>query len=108
LLTFLLLVQLQHSIDEPEAAAIFTNASLLRTLANVVSKTPSLRVIIYDGTLPESDTDVLDKIRQDRQDIKVYTLDELIALGKEKGIAPNPPTPDDRASPPPPPLSILT
>jgi long-chain acyl-CoA synthetase len=90
--------QLQHSINEPEAAAIFTNAPLLPTLAKVVSDTPSLRVVIFDGTLDDSSKGSVDKIKQDRQDIKIYTLDELIALGKEKANEPNPPTPDDGMS----------
>ncbi|KAI0791104.1 acetyl-CoA synthetase-like protein [Abortiporus biennis] len=74
---------LEHSLREPDCAAIFTNADLLPVVSNVVKNVPTLRVIIYDG---EAKPALLDKIRETRPDIRVITLDEIREIGKTKSL----------------------
>ena len=76
---------LQHSLNEPGCAAIFTNAELLPVVSKVVGNVSSLRLVIYDG---KADDALVDKIRGAREGVKVLTLDELREIGrtKEKSI----------------------
>ncbi|MBW0503287.1 hypothetical protein O181_043002 [Austropuccinia psidii MF-1] len=85
---------LEHSIQEPDVVAIFTNANLLSTLAAVVEKTPTLKHIIYDD---KADDSVLDKIRQTRSDIRITTYDELRKLGQDANHEMVKPVPSDIA-----------
>ncbi|KAI0341152.1 acetyl-CoA synthetase-like protein [Trametopsis cervina] len=70
---------LQHSLNEPQCPAVFTNAELLPVVSKVMGNVPSLRLVIYDG---EPKQDLLDKIRGVREGIKVVSIDELRAIGK--------------------------
>jgi len=74
---------LEHSLREPDCAAIFTNAELLPVLANVVGNVPSLRVVIYDG---EAKPALIDKIKASREGVQVVTIDELREIGKTKTL----------------------
>jgi len=71
---------LTHSLNEPEVAAVFTNADLLDIFSRVLVKTPTVRIVIYDGT---AKPEILDKIKSLREDIVLTTLDELRARGRE-------------------------
>ncbi|GAA6008643.1 hypothetical protein JCM10207_007189 [Rhodosporidiobolus poonsookiae] len=91
---------LQHSINEPSCYGIFTNASLLGTLATVVSSTPSLKVVVYDGDKRDIPSGALDKLHSAREGqpaLEVYTFDEFVQLGKDNPAEPNHPKPDDMA-----------
>ena len=70
---------LQHSLNEPECKAIFTNAELLQSLANVAANVPTLRLVIYDG---EPKPAVLEKIRAAREGIQVFHITELRERGR--------------------------
>ncbi|EJD43983.1 long-chain-fatty-acid-CoA-ligase [Auricularia subglabra TFB-10046 SS5] len=70
---------LTHSLNEPEVAAVFTNAELLDIFSRVLPNTPTPRLVIYDG---EAKPAVLEKIKSIREDLKLITLDELRTLGK--------------------------
>ena len=74
---------LQHALNEPECVAMFTNAELLKVVANVASNVPSLRVVIYDG---DADTALVEKIRTAREGMRVLHIDELRKLGKEASV----------------------
>ncbi|KAI0944757.1 hypothetical protein AcW1_002390 [Taiwanofungus camphoratus] len=71
---------LQHALNEPECVAIFTNAGLLKVVANVAANVPTLRIVIHDGT---ADAEAVQKIRSAREEIQVFTLDEVRQLGKD-------------------------
>lgn len=88
---------LTHSINEPEVYGMFSNANLLGTIAAVVGKTPSLKVLVYDGEAKDVKAGALDTIKAANGGIKVYTFDEFLQLGKDKPSAPNPPKPEDLA-----------
>ncbi|GJN87589.1 hypothetical protein Rhopal_000544-T1 [Rhodotorula paludigena] len=93
---------LRHSINEPEGYGIFTNATLLGTLASVAHETPSLRVVVYDGAASDIPAGALDKLKAtppsaDGKKLEVYTFDEFVQLGKEHPSAPHIPKPEDIA-----------
>jgi long-chain acyl-CoA synthetase len=70
---------LAHSIKEPNCVGIFSNEELLSTLLNVLPKTPSIKLIIFDGA-PNSS--ILSSLRGVREDIRVLSIDEMRELGK--------------------------
>ncbi|ETW80068.1 expressed putative fatty acid biosynthesis enzyme [Heterobasidion irregulare TC 32-1] len=72
---------LQHSLNEPECPAVFTNAELLPVLAKVAANVPSLRLVIYDGEAKES---VISSLKAVREGFQVLSLDELRTLGRGK------------------------
>ncbi|KAF5347312.1 hypothetical protein D9756_009932 [Leucocoprinus leucothites] len=76
---------LAHSLNEPNCVGIFTNAELLPVVARVIPKTPSLKYVIYDG---EATTKVLDSLAAARNDVKVYSINQLRDLGKDKPTEP--------------------
>jgi len=88
---------LEHSIKEPEVVGIFTNPSMLPTLGKVVSKTPSLKLVIYDGKPEGKAQEALETIAKANGGIKVVTLDELYELGVKNTHEPTKPSPDDTA-----------
>ncbi|KAI8393753.1 uncharacterized protein BYT42DRAFT_596464 [Radiomyces spectabilis] len=83
---------LLHSMNETEVQAIFTTGELLPTVARVVEKCPSLRVIIYNGV---ASPDTLDKLKSINHIQNALSFEALLDLGKEHPITPQKPTPDD-------------
>lgn len=70
---------LTHSLDEPECVGIFTNAELFPVLANVLPNTPTVKLVVYDGTpKPEH----LDKIQNTRADVTVISIEQLRERGE--------------------------
>lgn len=86
---------LRHSINEPESTGVFTNANLLGTLAAVVSSTPSLTFVVYDGDDADIPSGALDTIRAANGGIQVLNFDDFLKSGKENPVEPNRPNPDD-------------
>ncbi|EJU00585.1 long-chain-fatty-acid-CoA-ligase [Dacryopinax primogenitus] len=80
---------LQHSLEEPEVAGVFTNADLLGTLLKVVDKTPTVKIIVYDG---KPKADILEKLKKIRNgEIRLIHIDDLEKLGAEHPHEPTPP-----------------
>ncbi|KAG6875507.1 hypothetical protein C0992_003557, partial [Termitomyces sp. T32_za158] len=75
---------LTHSLNEPDCVGIFTNAELLHTVQKVLTNTPTVKYVFYDG---EATPAVVDQIRSIR-DVKVLTINELRELGKGKSTEP--------------------
>ncbi|CAD6973033.1 unnamed protein product [Tilletia controversa] len=88
---------LKHSIVEPDVVGIFTNAELLGTLASVVSETPTLKYVIYDGVADQAHLDKLTSGAGDREGFRAVHLDELIKLGQENPAENRIPKPEDTA-----------
>ncbi|KWU43352.1 acetyl-CoA synthetase-like protein [Rhodotorula sp. JG-1b] len=93
---------LRHSINEPEAYGIFTQASLLGTLGTVLADTPSIKLIVYDGRaedVPSGALDALKAVRggNDDRQLQIYTFDEFVELGKQHPAERHLPQPDDVA-----------
>lgn len=65
----------------------------------MIDRTPTLKVLVYDG--PESDIKrgALEKIRAAHEGgIRILTLEEFMKLGKENPVKPNYPEPEDIAT----------
>ncbi|EED82007.1 predicted protein [Postia placenta Mad-698-R] len=88
---------LQHALNEPECIAMFTNADLLKVVANVAANVPSLQFVIHDGTAdpsvhtlehksvgPASNTTMADLCKDDR--VRELILKECNAIGKKNGF----------------------
>ncbi|KAG0660768.1 long-chain fatty acid-CoA ligase [Rhodotorula mucilaginosa] len=74
---------LEHSLNEPGVCGMFTNSNLLGTLAAVITRTPTVKTVIYDG--PSNDikpADAIEKLQQ--AGVRVLHWDEFVQLGKDK------------------------
>lgn len=72
---------------------MFTNAELLPTLVQVLGDCPKLNSIIYDG---EPKGDIVAKLQAVREGVKLITIAELEALGRNQSeIKVVPPKRDD-------------
>ncbi|KAI5476060.1 long-chain acyl-CoA synthetase [Pseudohyphozyma bogoriensis] len=88
---------LEHSINEPSVYGMFTNAALLGTIAAVVPKTPSLKVLIWDGKLEDVKKGALEAIKAASPELQIYTMDQFLELGKQNPKEKNAAGPDDIA-----------
>ena len=90
--------QLEHSINEPSVYGIFTNAALLGTIAAVIGKTPSVKVIVYDGPQSEVKKGAISAIKAANNGIKIYTFDDFVEMGARNPRPANHPKPEDIAT----------
>jgi len=79
---------LAHSLSETKANAIFTTASLLPNLAEILPLISDLHNIIYHG---EADEQLLRSFTKTRQIKNVISYDDLIDLGINNPIDQTPP-----------------
>ncbi|TIA71934.1 hypothetical protein E3P89_01930 [Wallemia ichthyophaga] len=87
---------LQHSLSEPDVVGMFTNADLLPVVSSVISETPSVNIVIYDGVADEEQIKKLQSIeRTGGEKLKVIHMDEVEKIGSEKPVDPKPPHKDD-------------
>ncbi|ORY29736.1 acetyl-CoA synthetase-like protein [Rhizoclosmatium globosum] len=82
---------LVHSLQETEAATLFTNAELLPMVIQIISRCEKLKNVVYNGSAAEKDVEELKKR------VGVYSLAELSELGTSKPFEAIPPRPDDLA-----------
>jgi len=86
---------LTHSLAEPEVRGVFTNNELLPTLLKVLPKTPTVKIIVYDG---KPAADVLEKFKSIRDgELRLIHIDDLEKLGQEHPHEPTPPKYEDTA-----------
>jgi long-chain acyl-CoA synthetase len=71
---------LAHSLNETEVRAMFTNVDLLGTLAKVLPKAPSVRLVVYDGK--HTDEATIQKVQSIREGLTLIHIDEVRAKGK--------------------------
>lgn len=86
---------LEHSLNEPEVYGLFTNAALLNTVAGVAAKTPTVKVVIYDGNKADVKAGAIEQLEKNGS--TVYHLDDFLNLGEDNPVPANLPTPDDTA-----------
>jgi long-chain acyl-CoA synthetase len=86
---------LEHSLNEPEVYGVFTNAALLKIVAGVAEKTPTVKVVIYDGKKEDVKAGAIEQLEKNGS--KVYHLDDFLKLGEDNLVEPNLPEPDDTA-----------
>ncbi|KAJ7493613.1 long-chain-fatty-acid-CoA-ligase [Mycena latifolia] len=75
---------LTHSLNEPNCAALFTNAELLPTLLAVLPNTPSVKTVVFDG---EPTPKLLASLAEARPDITVISIDALRARGAKLPVS---------------------
>ena len=83
---------LAHSLNETEVRGMFTNADLLDTLAQIIGKCPTVKLVVYDG---EPNGSIVEKIQAASEGIKVVSLTEVVELGRSKPAEANPASKDD-------------
>ncbi|GAA6011180.1 hypothetical protein JCM10207_005529 [Rhodosporidiobolus poonsookiae] len=92
---------LEHSLVQPEVYGVFTNAALLPTISAVLSRTPTVKVVIYDGSERDRSAaaakKALGKIAKERPDVKIVFWDDFLELGRKTPHEPNLPQPEDVA-----------
>ncbi|KAJ7123614.1 long-chain-fatty-acid-CoA-ligase [Mycena epipterygia] len=69
---------LTHSLNEPNCAALFTNAELLSTLLAVLPNTPSVKYVVFDG---EPTPKLLASLAEARPDITVLSINDVRKRG---------------------------
>ncbi|CCD24864.1 long-chain-fatty-acid--CoA ligase NDAI_0E00480 [Naumovozyma dairenensis CBS 421] len=97
-----------HSIRQTNSSAIFTDNSLLNSLINPLKECKGIRYVIHtdkidpndkrqNGKLYSTANEAIEKIKEIRPDIKVYSFDEILELGEENdnNIELHLPKPDD-------------
>lgn len=96
-------------IIQTETSAIFTDNALLSKLVNPMKTATNIRYIIHSEAIDENDkrekgklyraaAEARDAILKERPDIKFYSMDEVIAMGKtNKDIPVTKPAPEDIA-----------
>jgi long-chain acyl-CoA synthetase len=85
---------LTHSLSQTKAKAIFTEAALLKNLADILKQVSDLHYIVYRG---EADEQLLRTLRKTRQIQNVTSYEELIEIGIQNPHTPTPPTSSDVA-----------
>ncbi|KAG5359138.1 Long-chain-fatty-acid--CoA ligase 1 [Yarrowia sp. C11] len=78
---------LTRSLQETNSVIMFTDKALLGSLKVSLKKGTDLRIIIHGGDLTPDDkaagTTEIDAIKEIVPEIKIYTMDEVVALGRE-------------------------
>ena len=83
-----------HSMVETDSVAIFTDNQLLSKLAVPLKTAKNVKFVIHNEPIDPSDKrqngklykaakDAVDKIKEVRPDIKIYSFDEIIEIGKK-------------------------
>lgn len=96
---------LTHSLVQTGSKAIFTDNELLGKLINPLQKATEVKFIIYSSQLDSNNEAIdveaskknIEEIKNVRPDIKFYSINDVIKLGKDKNesIEFHPPKPED-------------
>lgn len=97
-----------HSLKQTASNAIFTDNHLLKTLVNPLKEASDIKYVIYfdeitsedkrqNGKMYKDAKDALEKIKEVRPDVKLYSFNEIYEMGvSAKGeIEPHPPKSED-------------
>lgn len=90
---------LMTSINEAETVGVFVDPNNLSTLASTLSRCPSIKSVIYrdyDDHLGDIQ-DSIKTIESLNGGIRVYRFSEILKLGEDNPVEPNPPKPEDCA-----------
>lgn len=85
---------LTHSLIQTDSSAVFTDIDLLSKLINPLKKSQTVKFIIFseeidpndkrnNGSLYKNAKNSIDEIKKIRPDIKFYSINDVIKLGKE-------------------------
>ncbi|KAJ3253152.1 long-chain fatty acid-CoA ligase [Boothiomyces macroporosus] len=79
------------SLNEGEVSTIFTQTDLFDVIKKIGKNCPTLKTVIYKGTVGKKEQEIIDGASQ----FRFISLEELIQLGKENPVPPCPPKADD-------------
>lgn len=85
---------LTHSLVQTEAKAIFLDPHLLTQLITPLKEAIEVRAIIYNTESPVKQEDI-DKLKSAHERLRIISIDDLVKLGEENPIDPNPAGPED-------------
>ena len=85
---------LVFSLNEAEVSTLFTQADLLHIVEQIGHKVPTLKNIVYSGTL--SSPEALEKAKASTN-LRFISLKDLVDLGISNPVPANPCNPDDLA-----------
>jgi len=85
---------LSHSLAETKTSAIFTSASLLQNIADILPDLPELHNIVYYGEAKEA---LLRTFTKSRQTKNIISYKDLVELGTNNLVDHVPPRPLDIA-----------
>ncbi|CAN6630008.1 long-chain-fatty-acid--CoA ligase 1 [Trichomonascus vanleenenianus] len=89
---------LTHSMVETETVAVFTDNDILDTLVNPLKKADKIRYIIYRDAMENPDeNEAVKKLKEVHPDVKLYSFDDILKLGRENRVPASPPKPEDVA-----------
>ncbi|KAJ1960952.1 long-chain fatty acid-CoA ligase [Dispira parvispora] len=88
---------LLHALNQCEVAYMFTKVDLVKTIASIADRTEYLTTVVYFGDVDSKGEEELKKLRDAKEGIRVISLDEVRALGRDHPADPQPPQPEDMA-----------
>lgn len=85
---------LTHSLVQTEAKAIFLDPHLLTQLLVPLKEATEVCTIIYNTETPVKQEDI-EKLKSTHEKLKIISIDDLLKLGEENPVEPNPAGPED-------------
>ncbi|PWW72741.1 acetyl-CoA synthetase-like protein [Tuber magnatum] len=85
---------LTHSLVQTEARAIFLDSQLLPQLVGPLKEATGVRYVIYN-TDQQVKQEHIDKLKGAHERLRIVSVDELVKLGQENPIEPDPSGPED-------------
>ncbi|CAZ85687.1 unnamed protein product [Tuber melanosporum] len=85
---------LTHSLVQTEAKAIFLDSQLLPRLVSPLKEATRVRYVIYNSD-QQVKQEHIDKLKEAHERLRIISIDELVKLGQENPIEPDPSGPED-------------
>lgn len=85
---------LTHSLVQTEAKAIFLDSHLLTQLIVPLKEATDIHTVIYNTDTPVKQEDI-DTLKSTHERLRIVSIDDLIKLGEENPVEPDPAQPDD-------------
>lgn len=84
----------EHSLIQTNCSVMYTDPHLLKTASGPIKKSNVKTVIVNTSSVFANGTE-LEPFKTEHPDIQVVTYDELVKLGEENPVEPNPAKPED-------------
>ncbi|KAH6887986.1 hypothetical protein B0T10DRAFT_64906 [Thelonectria olida] len=84
----------EHSLIQTNCSVMFTDPHLLKTASGPIQKSNVKTVIVNASSIFADGTEV-ETFKNENPDVKVITYEELLKLGEENPVEPNPAKPED-------------
>jgi len=85
---------LAYAVNETEAKLLFTNGELLPTVEKAIAQAPTLETVFYNGEL---ESGIVDRFAKTLPHIRLFSLDQLRAKGRDRMQESANPDPDSTA-----------